>query len=86
MENSLVLALAESTGFNAAWDLIESAKVNGSYLNNMESHFLSVRNAEVEGRDPEAVAKQLSFDSVEHMLTNVKNQALEDLELRSFDW
>lgn len=79
----IVINLAETTGFNAAWDAIEAAGVHGQYLNNLEFHYLLARNAEVEGRDPNIEAKANGFDSVEHMFTNVANQALEDLELRS---
>lgn len=84
MRDSIVDLIAEKTGFFAAWDLIESSKVKGEYLNNMEYHYVEVKNAEFDGRDIEAIATSRSFESVEHMLTSVMNQSLEDLELRSF--
>lgn len=83
---SKVIAAAEETGFNKAWDIIEAAKVQGHYLDNMEMHYIEARNFETNGGDADDFAKRLGFESVEHMFRNVSNQALEDLELRSFDW
>ena len=82
----IVIATAEATGFNKAWDIIEAAGVNGRYLDNMEMHYIDARNFEVNGGDANDFAKQHGFDDLAHMFTNVSNQALEDLELRSFEW
>lgn len=82
----IVLATAESTGFNKAWDIIEAAKVNSRYMDNLEMHFVEARNFEVEGGDANDFAKSNGFDNLAHMFTSVANQALEDLELRSFEW
>lgn len=88
MSDSKVLAIAEETGFNAVWDEIEKAPNNSRYLDNLELHWLIARNAEVEGgiEAAEEQARAHSFNSVAHMFVSVKDQALEDLESRSFDW
>lgn len=88
MNDSKVSAIAEEVGFWKVWEEIENAVVDGCYLNNMELHWLIARNAEVDhGYDAaEAAARSHGFDGVAHMLKNVKEQALEDLDTRTFDW
>lgn len=86
MTNSMVMALAESTGYYQAWDTIQAAKDNSRYLENIELHHYQAREAELRGEDLTAFAKALGFDDLRHMFVSVKDQALEDLELRSFDW
>lgn len=86
MADSKVLTIADEIGFWAVWDEIERAGVHGRYLNNMELHWLIARNAEVDnGYDAaEASARAHGFDGVAHMLNNVKEQALEDVNARAF--
>lgn len=88
MTDSKVLEIANATGFNAVWEEIENAPNNGRYLDNLELHWLIARNAEVSGgiEAAEAEARAHSFESVAHMFTSVKDQALEDLDTRAFDW
>lgn len=88
MKDSVVVEIAKETGFWAAWEEIEKAPNHGRYLDNLELHWLIARNAEVSGgvEAAENEAKAHSFESVKHMFTSVKDQALEDLENRAFDW
>ena len=86
MNDSLVIATAEATGFYQVWDKILAAPNNSRYLENLELHHHEARETELRGEDVNAFAKAHGFNDLSHMFTSVKDQALEDLELRSFDW